>query len=965
MAYRKQQRKSGANIKHKNRYVEAEFESSPEMCSISTSTEASTFISYINNERQLHFSSSLSTSSEDNSSLYNNADSKRRRLGEAYSLADKSKTYQKTTKRSQIHGTQTLYRETSAQTLPYLPEISKDHHKAEDMELLKLPTVLPGDGPPGLYEVEVLERARKRWAFFKAFKLNMQRKQQAARERIQVIKHKRILEAFEWEHWIEREEYIQECQMLRLEILIRMFNDREHRKHTASNKRISMSYEKIEQRRKMALKKNEIEHDRALRALSMKRANQSRVWRKEPITYDLGNTNSEYYAPKMRYGVNPNRRHFKASRKAFDKRMGDLEKRALKMGSEQLKCQFAKLKEWSKPKQNIKEYEQNFCSDNNLKKLYESLKYLRHSFRKDKQQPQCLAAKIKPAEPIAEKNEEIHDTFAANQNMQFSTKDIVAKSKVGPKEAEEVIETEVTFEEKQQAAKHGPESDENIAKMNALKAETAFLNSEFRREECDGLIQLYEGTTIGWLMRFLGEEMQRSILQRKLHFFCMVAQKERWHREAAEAGLRQKEDCMRDTYEEIYESCDQANGEIAEKYLEEIINSDIENFSTQVAEEDVVKMAQSIDKDTDQWLQSFKEIQNPLNYDQLRCSLRENILPNKERIICETERKNVIIHIIYDILLNNIFEKTESYDICNLITDEIIDRLIDTDLYYESTESSSVDEDREAEQEVYAVIRKLVRYAVPGIRYFTPDERIFRNEVFDLLDEIFNEVDAKESECPQTQYVPSMDSHADVHMEPNERQRYYSLESEGARLSEIQTADWQAGIIEKKDYTKALKQEEELLLMDTDQLSIDKFMLELVQYKEPEQISSERLPVREIPSTHELRVREFSLAPVYAPSDEDNNNEEELQTEDKNILNEPSEGLMSLHSHSDEFETQSSVDEYKEEEETNESNKEKERRLSPSNQDEILSKESPKESNGSIRAEVAKSTITVRLSYST
>lgn len=258
--------------------------------------------------------------------------------------------------------------------MPYLPGVSNDAEELENLEIFKLPTILPGDGPPGLYEVEVLERARRRWAFAKALKENFRKQLQAAKEQAKLQGHDHILEAFEWEHWIEREEYIQECQMLRLELLIRMFDKREKDMHVASKSRIQKSCEDIEARRKAALKKNEIEYNRALRRLEIKHNKQPRVWRKKEITQELGDPSSEFYAPKMRYGVNPSRRHFTASRKAFNMRMDDLEKRAIKMDPKNLKCPFAKLREWSKPKEVLQEVEQNFCSDANLKKLYESLR---------------------------------------------------------------------------------------------------------------------------------------------------------------------------------------------------------------------------------------------------------------------------------------------------------------------------------------------------------------------------------------------------------------------------------------------------------------------------------------------------------------------------------------------------------------------------------------------------------------
>lgn len=262
-------------------------------------------------------------------------------------------------------------RESSAQTLPYLPDVSNDEKQLENLEIFQMPTILPGDGPPGVYEVEVLERARKRWAFNKALKETFRRQMEQTKENLQP-EQTTILEAFEWERWMEREEYIQECQMLRLEMVIRMFEAREKKMHQNSKSRIELSMEKIAAAREAALRKNEIEHGRQLRRLDIKKRNQTRYWRKENIASQFGSPSSEFYAPQMRYGVNPSRRHFVADRKAFEERMDDLEKKAVNM--KHLVCPFAKLKRWSQPKSRLIEVEQNFCSDNNLKNLYESLK---------------------------------------------------------------------------------------------------------------------------------------------------------------------------------------------------------------------------------------------------------------------------------------------------------------------------------------------------------------------------------------------------------------------------------------------------------------------------------------------------------------------------------------------------------------------------------------------------------------
>jgi len=93
--------------------------------------------------------------------------------------------------------------------LAFLPEIL-NQEKSEAFELFTLAKLLPGDKPPGLHEVEFLERARKRWDFSMALKENFKRLLREARKVSIKTQYKEILEAFEWEQWVQREEDIQE-----------------------------------------------------------------------------------------------------------------------------------------------------------------------------------------------------------------------------------------------------------------------------------------------------------------------------------------------------------------------------------------------------------------------------------------------------------------------------------------------------------------------------------------------------------------------------------------------------------------------------------------------------------------------------------------------------------------------------------------------------------------------------------
>lgn len=585
--------------------------------------------------------------------------------------------------------------------------------------------ILAGDKAPGVYEVEILERARKRWAFNKALKTNFRKQLDDAREKAIKSKFRPILEAFEWEHWIEREEYIQECQMMRLEIVIRMFDKREMEMHNASKKRIEAACYVIEKRRQRGLNKNEIEYQRSMRRLQIANSGLSRRWKKQYPLQALGNPCSEFWGPLIRHGVDPARRNFVGDgRKAFDMRIDELEKR---VNMTKLVCPFRKLKEWSKPKEYVKEYEQNFCSDKHLQKLYESLKTLRSQANKQKTAPKCLKKRPKPPSD-------------ADVNISFDYEGMDATDFFKDRVRRTDGKDSVTKEDLSPEHKYAIDRYLEDINQKAIPDIANKMKIERRSEDMEQMLHLYEGTTIGWIMQFLSEEMERLKEQRKLHFFSILAQKERWRREAAEAGLRQKENDMRLLYEDIFQQSNAVHNEITDEYIQTILTKDMGHIAACDATESVVVIAKQIDADIRRWLDSFKLIQTPLTYGPLREMLRSMVSPDLDAQLIKYEKNLVVQYIIDDILFPGIWEEMESYDIATTMMSDLIDRLIDNDLYLFSTDSEPDEPKRKGWYEAEAIIRKLIRQAVPGRRWKTETERIVHENCESLFDDIFEQI---------------------------------------------------------------------------------------------------------------------------------------------------------------------------------------------------------------------------------
>lgn len=142
-------------------------------------------------------------------------------------------------------GCQTLYRESSAQTKPFLPQpVVKDG--SETPEVMDIVDLIHGDGLPGIHEAEIVERARRR------------RKCEATLKKSgtdEEWNNRRVmLEAIEWEDWLARENDIEHCQQLRLEIVKNIMNNRHGIIRQNSALKMGSSVKRLEEERDRKLK---------------------------------------------------------------------------------------------------------------------------------------------------------------------------------------------------------------------------------------------------------------------------------------------------------------------------------------------------------------------------------------------------------------------------------------------------------------------------------------------------------------------------------------------------------------------------------------------------------------------------------------------------------------------------------------------------------------------------------------
>uniref|UniRef100_A0A182PAM4 Cilia- and flagella-associated protein 91 n=1 Tax=Anopheles epiroticus TaxID=199890 RepID=A0A182PAM4_9DIPT len=283
---------------------------------------------------------------------------------------------------------QTMYRESSAQTQPWMPTAVLKENAMPGAEIVYVAEMLQHTRFPGVNEVEIVERARRKrtweYALGSCDSLDEWRQQ------------KLVLQIFEWEEWVARERQIDRYQMLRLQLVAKIMEKRERDNHQATEGKMENTKRRINQARNQAMKKLEVNFERNLRKLERKRHEMS-------VRYGgkgRGQDTVETLALEALAGA----------RKKYSKQSYDYDPNLIEVGLAKLDKKTTvpqkfvnprdQRPELWKPKEVCRELQKGFWSDNFLRKLYESLKQFRNRKDSERAIPQCLIVVSSPTESV-------------------------------------------------------------------------------------------------------------------------------------------------------------------------------------------------------------------------------------------------------------------------------------------------------------------------------------------------------------------------------------------------------------------------------------------------------------------------------------------------------------------------------------------------------------------------------------
>ncbi|XP_019855688.1 PREDICTED: protein MAATS1-like, partial [Amphimedon queenslandica] len=154
-----------------------------------------------------------------------------------------------------------------------------------------------------------------------------------------------------------------------------------------------------------------------------------------------------------------------------------------------------------------------------------------------------------------------------------------------------IKELRTTHALQQPEQKEKRKETENILSKQRNQAETQHKESIVSDGAEQGAAEL-----IGKQLDFLNKELLRLQEERRIHAYVMLAERQRRMREAEESGLRQREERLRRTQDEIFKQIIRVHQGSVDTYLEDIILQSIERTADIQAREEIQKRADDINK---------------------------------------------------------------------------------------------------------------------------------------------------------------------------------------------------------------------------------------------------------------------------------------------------------------------------------------------------------------------------------
>jgi len=470
---------------------------------------------------------------------------------------------------SKTVGTQSVYRESEAQTNPYTPDYYIVPNKVP--EVLTLQNLTYGHGLPATEaELQMIERTRQKRLFEQMlppptdeFNLNL---------RLQ------LMESQEFRDWADREKTIRDLQEKRLTMLKTLLTDRDTNKQKLNDDKVERLRQRKEEERDRVLAACQRRRTKVLRKMQKERAASETRPAKRDVIAEYADFTSKVYAPLARHGHVPDSSTAKMEISPPDLAtfpgLAQLEK---SLHPSLLRSQDRHPKDMAKAK-STRETRLGLEMTHGLKNAMESIK-------KELQQPAetDAAGKSGDATSTGIRGFQVRNILDGHDSPRL-------KEDVLPEEEEQeaavlLLQRIIRGRAYQNQMFEG--KDKRLDLINELRAaeryaETATSGEEKRYTDqlmakaLEGVLESIQGTVISQTLDQLSKELLRFQQERRIAVMVKLAERERQQRQAQESGRRQAEERLREREDEMFRQIMGVHQGTVDSYLEEVLTNTVE-----------------------------------------------------------------------------------------------------------------------------------------------------------------------------------------------------------------------------------------------------------------------------------------------------------------------------------------------------------------------------------------------------
>ncbi|XP_072941176.1 cilia- and flagella-associated protein 91-like [Epargyreus clarus] len=501
--------------------------------------------------------------------------------------------YQQDHTKPRNRGTQSVYRESSAQTIPWQPDAKPAENCETTPEVLYLDKLKWGPGKPyrwgdlpaDFHTTEIINKMRHARTWMEVV--------EGAQFPRWMKKRDAIISDVETKDWIFREAEIDELQGIRLALLYKMQTEERQKQASRTGRKLAKLWDRKKREMDERVHRIRQTRDRELRKLTALHGSGGRAGLVQSMRASRGggsvtlaahDPTSNVHAAAARNGYQARRRHGEIT---YDPSLLLLE------DHEQVAAPPAWLEQCG---QNLKRTcsghhkpldttqlceRETKWSEHFLESLHNDLKKARLGAASTTAgplhvlKPRKLLETPRPTTPEVESvpdDEEMKHQAALNIQKIIRGRAVQNLMFEGRTRASELTEELKTT--------HGLQKEDQvrIAREEARARDYHAVKTEAEQKE-DAITALVEelcGGAVSAALDFLEKELRRLKEERRQHAYILIALREKSMREAAEAGRRQKEERRRREHDEMFKQVLGVTQETVEAYLQEIITEGVE-----------------------------------------------------------------------------------------------------------------------------------------------------------------------------------------------------------------------------------------------------------------------------------------------------------------------------------------------------------------------------------------------------